>query len=160
MIFDIFVFQIESLLIFKIRIKMKKIFIFLTILWSISFLNIYAQCGGTATKTTKATSIGIVIYSNDVETIWNALRFANYSQKEGDTVRIFLLGKGVELDNIVKKNKNIKEQADEFLHSGGVILGCGTCLQSRKNNEPQICKFSSLKDLYELIRNNKIVLTF
>ena len=111
-------------------------------------------------STTKSTSIGIVIYSNDIETVWNALRLANYSKNQGDTVSIFLLGKGVELDNLVKTDKDVKEQADNFLGSGGIILGCGTCLQSRKINEPQVCKFSSLADLYELIRKNKIVLTF
>ena len=139
---------------------MKNTFAILTIMLSMSFLNIYGQCSGTAINAFKATSIGIVIYSNDIETIWNALRLGNYSKKEGDTVSIFLLGKGVELDSIVKKDKNIKDQSDEFLSNGGIILGCGTCLQSRKNNAPQVCKFSSLKDLYKLIRTNKIVLTF
>ncbi|OFY38370.1 MAG: hypothetical protein A2275_00185 [Bacteroidetes bacterium RIFOXYA12_FULL_35_11] len=104
--------------------------------------------------------MGIVISTNDVETIWNAIRFANFSKSEGDTVKIFLLGKGVELDNLVKTNKDLKEQTDTFLESGGTVLGCGTCLQSRKNNEPQVCRFSSMSDLYELIRKNKIVLTF
>lgn len=108
----------------------------------------------------KQTSIGMVIYSNDTETVWNALRLANYSKNQGDTVKIFLLGKGVELDSMVKTNTDLKEQADEFLDNGGSILGCGTCLQSRKNNEPEVCKYSSLADLYELIRKNKIVLTF
>jgi hypothetical protein len=107
-----------------------------------------------------STSIGMVIYSNDVETVWNAIRLANYSKTQGDTVRIFLLGKGVEVDNLVKENKDIREQVDSFLEKGGTILGCGTCLQSRNNNEPEVCKFSSLKDLYQLIRENKIVLTF
>jgi hypothetical protein len=107
-----------------------------------------------------STSIGMVIYSNDVETVWNALRLANYSKTQGDTVRIFLLGKGVEVDNLVKENKDLREQVDSFLEKGGSILGCGTCLQSRNNNEPEVCKFSSLKDLYQLIRENKIVLTF
>jgi uncharacterized protein involved in oxidation of intracellular sulfur len=111
-------------------------------------------------STTKSTSIGIVIYSNDTETVWNALRLANYSKNLGDIVSIFLLGKGVELDIMVKTNNDLKEQADKFLDNGGSILGCGTCLRSRKNNAPQVCKFSSLKDLYELIRKNKIVLTF
>ncbi|OFY48345.1 MAG: hypothetical protein A2W85_10050 [Bacteroidetes bacterium GWF2_41_31] len=104
--------------------------------------------------------MGMVIYSNDSETVWNALRLANYSKNRGDTVSIFLLGKGVELDDMVKTDNNMKEQVDMFLENGGVILGCGTCLQSRKNNEPEVCKFSSLTDLYELIRKNKIVLTF
>lgn len=106
------------------------------------------------------TSIGMVIYSNDTETVWNALRLANYSKNQGDTVKIFLLGKGVELDSMVKKDNNLKEQADKFLDSGGSILGCGTCLKSRNNKEPQVCTFSSLADLYALIRKNKIVLTF
>jgi hypothetical protein len=139
---------------------MKKTFLILTAFLSLFILNTYAQCGGSSTKTTKPTSIGIVIYSNDIETVWNAMRFANFSKNQEDTVSIFLLGKGVELDNLVKTEKDIKEQSDTFLESGGTILGCGTCLQSRKINEPQICKMSSMGDLYEIIRKNKIVLTF
>jgi uncharacterized protein involved in oxidation of intracellular sulfur len=111
-------------------------------------------------KAGSPTSIGIVVYSNDTETVWNALRLANYSKNQGDTVSMFLLGKGVELDNMIKTNNDLKEQADKFLENGGIILGCGTCLKSRKNYEPQVCKFSSLADLYELVRKNKIVLTF
>ena len=102
----------------------------------------------------------MVIYSNDVETAWNALRLANYSKSQGDTVSIFLLGKGVEVDNLVNENDDLKKQVDSFLENGGTILGCGTCLQSRKNDEPQVCVFSSLSDLYDVIRKNKIVLTF
>ena len=106
------------------------------------------------------TSIGMVIYSNDVETVWNAFRLANYSKNQGDTVQVFLLAKGVEVDNLVNDNKDLKEQVDAFLEKGGEIQGCGTCLKSRKNDEPQVCTFSSLADLYALIRKNKIVLTF
>lgn len=108
----------------------------------------------------QATSIGMVIYSNDVETVWNALRLANHSKTQGDTVSIFLLGKGVEVDDLVNENEDLKEQVDSFLEKGGTILGCGTCLQSRKKDEPQVCTFSSLADLYEVVRKNKIVLTF
>jgi uncharacterized protein involved in oxidation of intracellular sulfur len=102
----------------------------------------------------------MVIYSNDVETVWNAFRLANYSKNQGDTVQVFLLGKGVEVDNLVNENEDLKEQVDAFLEKGGEIQGCGTCLQSRKNDEPQVCTFSSLADLYSVIRKNKIVLTF
>ena len=106
------------------------------------------------------TSIGMVIYSNDVETVWNAFRLANYSKSQGDTVQVFLLGKGVEVDNLVNDNSDLKQQVDAFLEKGGEIQGCGTCLKSRKNDEPQVCTFSSLADLYGIIRKNKIVLTF
>jgi len=106
------------------------------------------------------TTIGMVIYSNDVETVWNALRLANYSKNQGDTVSIFLLGKGVELDSMVLRDNNLKDQTEKFLENGGTILGCGTCLHSRNNKDPQVCNFSSLADLYALVRKNKIVLTF
>ena len=137
---------------------MKKQFVFLVILTVVFTSSIYAKSSKESKE--QPTTIGMVIYSNDTETVWNALRLANYSKNQGDTVSIFLLGKGVELDDLVKTDKDMKEQADKFLENGGVILGCGTCLQSRKNNEPEVCKYSSLADLYELIRKNKIVLTF
>jgi len=111
-------------------------------------------------KTESPTSLGLVIYSNDTETVWNAFRLANYSKNKGDTVNIFLLGKGVEVESLINESEDIKEQVDKFLDNGGTILGCGTCLQSRKNNEPQVCKLSSLADLYALISENRIVLTF
>jgi hypothetical protein len=139
---------------------MKKPFSIFILLLSLLSLNIHAQCGGTTAKTTNPTSIGIVIYSNDAETIWNALRLANFSVNAGDTVKIFLLGKGVELDSLVKKNNDLKEQTEIFLNAGGTILGCGTCLQSRNNLTPKFCKMSSMADLYDIIRTCKILLTF
>jgi hypothetical protein len=139
---------------------MKKYVICLMIYLCLGINTIYAQCGDASTNTFKSTSIGIVIYSNDVETVWNALRFANFSANAGDTVKIFLLGKGVELDTMVNHNANIKEQTENFLKTGGTILGCGTCLQSRNNLTPHMCKMSSMNDLYEIIRKSKTVLTF
>jgi len=107
-----------------------------------------------------ATSIGMVITTNDTETLWNALRLANYAREEGDTVTIFLLGKGVELDDLIKSEKHLSEQSEGFLENGGVIMGCGTCLQSRKKNEPQVCSLSTMGDLYAIIRSHSIVITF
>lgn len=42
--------------------------------------------------------LGIVAYSNDAETVWNAFRLGMFALKKGDTVRAFLLGKGVECE--------------------------------------------------------------
>ena len=139
---------------------MKKTILISAVIISVFAQFSYSQCGGETIKLHKPTSIGMVIYSNDVETVWNALRLANFSVAEGDTVSIFLLGKGVELDNLSKSDKNIKEQTDIFLNSNGKMLGCGTCLQSRNNASPQVCKMSSMGDLYEIVRKNKIVMTF
>ncbi|MBW4360495.1 DsrE family protein [Flavobacterium taihuense] len=137
---------------------MRKIFTF--ILMALFAFNSYSQCTENTAKAYTPTTIGIVIYSNDVETVWNAIRFANFSKNQGDTVSVFLLGKGVELDNLIKTEKDLKEQANTFLDNGGIILGCGTCLESRNNKDPKVCKFSSMGDLYELVRKNKIVMTF
>jgi hypothetical protein len=137
---------------------MKKQIILLTFL--LCFFSGSIDAKSLLQSTVSKTSIGIVIYSNDTETVWNALRLANYSKNQGDTVSIFLLGKGVELDNLVKINNDVKDQVDKFLGNQGTIMGCGTCLHSRNNDMPQVCIFSSLKDLYQLIRKNKTVLTF
>jgi uncharacterized protein involved in oxidation of intracellular sulfur len=135
---------------------MKKSILSFAILLFVLTNNISAQ----DTPAYSPTSLGMVIYSNDVETVWNAFRLANHSKNQGDTVQIFLLAKGVEVDLLVNDNKDLKEQVDAFLEKGGEIQGCGTCLKSRKNDEPQVCTFSSLADLYAIVRKNKIVLTF
>jgi len=139
---------------------MEKKIIILTFFGCLFLNGTYAQLFENQNDAISPTSIGIIVYSNDPETVWNALRIANYSKNEGDTVSIFLLGKGVELDNMIKTDIDIKKQTDTYLNDGGIILGCGTCLKSRNNKKPQVCKFSSMKDLYQLIRKNKIVLTF
>lgn len=59
-------------------------------------------------------SIGIVLYSNDVETVYNAMRLAAYSQEWDNQVQIFLLGKGVELEKLMNENADIKQKVDEL----------------------------------------------
>jgi hypothetical protein len=117
---------------------MKKSSLILPILISLFAITVLTQCGKPTPAVSKSNTMGIVIYSNDVETVWNALRLANYSKSQGDSVSIFLLGKGVELENLVKSDSTIKEQSDKFLNNGGTILGCGTCLKARNNNEPPV----------------------
>ena len=141
------------------KIKMKKSILAIAVLTLLFTNSLLAQVN-TQTPAYSPTSIGMVIYSNDVETVWNAFRLANHSKNQGDTVQVFLLAKGVEVDLLVNDNKDLKEQVDAFLEKGGEIQGCGTCLKSRNNDEPQVCTFSSLADLYAVIRQNKIVLTF
>ena len=38
--------------------------------------------------------IGVIISSNDAETCWNALRYANFCLGQKDEVKVFLTGKG------------------------------------------------------------------
>jgi uncharacterized protein involved in oxidation of intracellular sulfur len=70
--------------------------------------------------------LGIIITQTEPETVFNALRLALYSLQQGDQVRIFLSGKGVELDKIENPAFDVKNQAQKVLDAGGEFLACGT----------------------------------
>jgi len=92
--------------------------------------------------------------------VFNALRLAHYSLTHGDTVKIFLIGKGVELDGIRDAKFNVREQAHVVLEAGGQFLACGTCLKLRQSAGSEICPLSTLKDLHEIIRDSYRLITF
>ena len=102
----------------------------------------------------------IIIYSNDPETVWNAFRLGIFSRKQGDTVSVFLLGKGVEVESLDSDKFDIAEQIHSFLDIGGAILACGTCLKLRQSEELGICPISTMQDLYTLIHDSDKVLCF
>ena len=104
--------------------------------------------------------LGIIITQTHAETVYNALRLANYSLKQGDEVRIFLSGLGVEIDRIEDARFNVKEQAEAVLQAGGEFLACGTCLKLRESEGSTICPLSSLNDQYELVRDSDRIVTF
>ncbi len=104
--------------------------------------------------------LGIVMYSNDAEVVWNAFRFGNFSLKEGDTTKIFLMAKGVEYEVLNSDKFNIKEQARLFLDNGGKMLACGTCLKIRESDGSEMCPISTMKDLYEMVKESDKVISF
>lgn len=105
--------------------------------------------------------IGIIISQTNPETVWNALRFANFALKQEDEVKIFLIGEGVEYESSSSEKFNIKEQATNFLKSEKAkIFACGTCLKSRNQEQTSTCPMSTVKDLYELVRECDKILTF
>ena len=104
--------------------------------------------------------LGIIIYSNDSETVWNAFRLGIFSRKQGDTVSVFLLGKGVEVESLDRDKFDITGQIHSFSDIGGAILACGTCLKLRQSEELGICPISTMQDLYTLIHDSDKVLSF
>lgn len=123
-------------------------------------LTLNAQNSGGNNETKKATKIGIVISTNDAETVWNAFRFANYAVAEGDSVSIFLLGKGVESPNLSTKDYDITTLMEDFVEAGGALFACGTCLRSRSTEGSALCPMSTMSDLYEIIITNEKIITF
>jgi len=104
--------------------------------------------------------LGMIITQTDPETVFNALRLALYSLEQSDEVRIFLSGKGVEIDRIEDPRFDVKGQAQKVLNAGGQFLACGTCLKLRKSEGSEICPLSTLKDHYDIVRDSDKVLTF
>lgn len=104
--------------------------------------------------------LGIVIYSTDAETVWNAFRLGNFAVKEGDEVKAFLLASGVECQSLDTEKFNISEQMHCLVDNGGEILACGTCLKLRGQEGDELCPLSSMKDLYEMVKESDKVITF
>jgi len=63
-----------------------------------------------------------VISSNDAETVYNAVRLANVSLDGGKDVNIFMLGKGVEFNEISTLEFDVNAQVDEFYDKGGELI--------------------------------------
>ena len=104
--------------------------------------------------------IGVIISNNDAETCWNAFRFANFGIGQKDEVKVFLTGKGVEYQSISTEKFNTIDQAKKFLQSGGKIFACGTCIKSREQEGTEMCPISTMKDMYEIVKESDKVVTF
>jgi len=104
--------------------------------------------------------IGMIIYSNDPETVWNAFRFGNFALGEGDTVKVFLLGKGVECERLDNAKFKVNDQIKQFTENGGKMFACGTCLTSRKMEGSMMCPVSTMQDMYEIVKWCNKVITF
>ena len=104
--------------------------------------------------------LGIVIYSNDPETVWNAFRLGVFALGEGDSVKVFLLARGVEAEGLDTENFRVTGEMASFVDAGGEILACGTCLKIRQSEGSELCPLSTMKDLYEVIRDSDRVVTF
>lgn len=109
--------------------------------------------------------ITVIIESNDTETAWNALRFAVTALVYDNQVTVFLLGRGVEVAEVSTFAHDTVEQLDLFRNAGGVLIGCGVCCESRKQEMPLLseqlrCESGSMNQLYTLVAESDKVLTF
>ena len=110
--------------------------------------------------TNKSMKLGIVIYSDDPETVWNAFRLGNFALKERDEVKAFLLAKGVECESADIKKFDVKGQMEAFIGGGGKIFTCSSCLKIRQMESSNLCPVSTMADLYNIIKESDKVVTF
>jgi len=104
--------------------------------------------------------IGIIISQADPETVWNAFRFANFSLNKEHEASVFLIGKGVEYEEIDDEHFNVKEEVQKFIKLKGHIFACGTCLKSRQKEGSAVCPLSTMQDLMNIVEQSDKILTF
>ena len=109
--------------------------------------------------------ITVIIYSDDAETVWNGFRFATTSMVYDNDVTVFLLGKGIEAKTVGTLKYDVREQIDLYIESGGKMIGCGVCCESRKEEMPLLeqeldCELGSMQQLYTLVSESDKVLSF
>ncbi len=106
--------------------------------------------------------IGILISTDDPESLWNAFRFANLclNTDVNNEVSIFLNAEAVAYEKADSEKFNIKEQAKAFVLAEGKLLACGKCLGFRGLQENEVCHKGSQKDLYEMVVTSDKIICF
>lgn len=104
--------------------------------------------------------IGIVLNSNDPETAWNACRFGLTAILDGHEATMFLLGPGVEIEDIRHEKFDAPSVLNDFLENGGKILVCGACLDIRGMTSVVTDKKNVMNDLVNLVVESDRVVTF
>lgn len=141
--------------------KIISIVLFLLLLTFSSFSQTKATCADFSYLSKDISpDLGIVIYSADAETVWNALRFANLARTKGDVVMIFLLGKGIDGFQTTNNTFDVAKESQSFVANGGQILACATCVKMRGTEDVNTCTVSSMSDLYQIVNKSKKVITF
>ncbi len=102
----------------------------------------------------------IVINTNDRETAWNAMRVARFSLKQGNSVSVFFLGKGVQAAVIDDEQFNVQELLEDFARDGGEVHACKACLRLHRMSPGESCPAGTLKILYGIIDKADKVLIF
>ena len=104
--------------------------------------------------------IGIIIETKEPEKAWNAFRFAVTAKKQGNEVKVFLMGEAVECEGLVHEKYNVDEQLKIFVAAEGEILACGTCLKTRHLNPTESCPLSTMADCVNMVIWADKVVTF
>src|SRR5665647_960986 len=104
--------------------------------------------------------IGIILETKELEKAWNAFRFAVTAKKQGNEVKVFLMGEAVECEGLTHEKYKVDEQLKVFVSIGGEILVCGTCLKSRKLSVTEVCPISNMTDCVNMVVWADKVVTF
>lgn len=104
--------------------------------------------------------IAVIIETKEYEKAWNAFRFAIVAKEQGNEVKVFLMGEGVECVGLTHDIYNVDEKLNDFVDLGGVVLACGTCLRSRNLSGSEVCPMSNMVTCVEMVKWADKTVTF
>ena len=102
--------------------------------------------------------LGIVLNTKDPETAWNALRLGAKARDAQNEVSMFLLGAGVEIEDIKDGKFDVAGALNSYLDGGGKLLTCGSCLKVRQQ-AAGVCPISTMAQLVQLITESDRVIS-
>jgi sulfur relay (sulfurtransferase) complex TusBCD TusD component (DsrE family) len=103
--------------------------------------------------------LGLVIETNDPESVWNAFRLATTALDAGHDVDAFLLGDGVEASDLEHEKFNPHGVVRKFANEGGTLTACGTCLDSRDIDPDDLRPRGTMDDCLAIVEAADEVLT-
>lgn len=105
--------------------------------------------------------LGIIIQTKEYEKAWNAMRFAVAAKMAGGhSVKVFLMGEAVEIENLEHDVYNVSEQLKAFHNLKGEIMACGTCLKARSMDATEVCPMNTMSDCVEMVEWADKIVTF
>lgn len=103
--------------------------------------------------------LGIILETNDPERVWNAFRLAITALDADHDVETFLLGDGVDAPDLEHPKFNPHGVMRKYVNSGGTLLACGTCLDSRDLESDDLRPHATMDDCLHLVESADKVLT-
>ena len=104
--------------------------------------------------------LGIVVYSGDSDAVWNAFRLAYFAVKSGDSVKMCLLGKGLDPEFINNKKFNSLEKMHMFTENYDKNIDYNTYLDEPESIEPELNQATNMNELNEIMEESDKVVTF
>lgn len=103
--------------------------------------------------------LGIILETNDPERVWNAFRLANTALDAENTVKVFLLGDGVEAPDLDHPKFNPHGVMRKYDQNGGHLSACGTCFDSRDLEADDLRPRGTMEDCLDIVESADKVLT-
>ena len=66
----------------------------------------------------------------------------------------------MECESLDTDKFKVTEQMQTFVNGGGEIFACGMCLKTRQLEGSEMCPSSTMKDMYEIVKESDKIITF